>query len=91
MTTAVRDNTAKNRFELDSGGHVAVANYKRAPGRITFTHTEVPKELSGHGIGSKLVRGALDAARAQDLKVASQCPFVTAYLDKHPELNDLRA
>jgi uncharacterized protein len=85
----VRDNPALNRFELDVEGGVAVAYYRAAPGRITITHTEVPTALRGRGIGSVLVRGALELARAQGLKVASGCPFVSAYLGKHPEFNDL--
>jgi len=85
----VRDNPALNRFELDVEGGVAVAYYRAAPGHITITHTEVPTTLRGRGIGSVLVRGALELARAQGLKVASGCPFVSAYLGKHPEFNDL--
>jgi uncharacterized protein len=52
---------------------------------ITFTHTEVPAELSGRGIGSALARGALHQVRAQGLKVVAQCPFI----GKHPEYGDL--
>ena len=89
MPDTVRDNPALNRFELDVDGQMAVAYYQLAPGVITFRHTEVPQELSGHGIGSKLVRGALEAARARGLKVVAKCPFVAAYMAKHPELNDL--
>jgi predicted GNAT family acetyltransferase len=85
----VRDNPALNRFELDIEGGVAVAYYRAAPGRITLTHTEVPTTLRGRGIGSVLVRGALELARAQGLKVASGCPFVSAYLGQHSEFNDL--
>ena len=89
MTTEVRDNLALNRFELDVEGGLAVAYYRAVPGRITITHTEVPTALRGRGIGSVLVRGTLDLARAQGLKVVSRCPFVSAYLGKHPEYNDL--
>jgi predicted GNAT family acetyltransferase len=85
----VRNNPALNRFELDLNGDTAVAYYQLSPGVITFTHTEVPPELSGHGIGSQLVRGALEAARAQGLKVVPRCPFVSAYMAKHAEFNDL--
>jgi predicted GNAT family acetyltransferase len=85
----VRDNPALDRFELDRDGHTAVAYYRLSPGVITFTHTEVPPELSGRGIGSQLVRGALEAARAQGLKVVPKCPFVAAYMAKHPQFNDL--
>jgi uncharacterized protein len=89
MANTVRNNTALNRFELDADGHTAVAYYRLAPGVITFTHTEVPQELAGRGIGSALARGALEIVRAQGLKVVAQCPFISAYLGKHPEFNDL--
>lgn len=74
MSDTVRNNTAQNRFELDVDGEQAVAYYHMTPGVITFTHTEVPQALSGRGIGTKLVRGALEAARARGLKVKSRCP-----------------
>ena len=89
MPSPVRNNTALHRFELDADGHTAVAYYTLSPGVITFTHTEVPPALEVHGIGSALVRGALDAARAQGLKVVAKCPFVSAYIAKHPEFADL--
>ena len=87
----VRQNTSHHRFELDADGHTATAVYRLAPGLITFTHTEVPKALSGRGIGSKLARGALESARAQGLKVVAECPFMAGYIAKHPEFSDLKA
>jgi predicted GNAT family acetyltransferase len=89
MPDTIRDNKAEHRFELDAGGSLAVAYYRLAPGVITFTHTEVPAALAGQGVGSRLVRGALEAARAEGLKVVSRCSFVSAYLRRHPEFNDL--
>jgi uncharacterized protein len=89
VTDTVRDNPALKRFELDLNGSTAVAYYELAPGVITFRHTEVQPELSGHGIGSRLVRGALESARQRGLKVVPKCPFVAAYMAKHPEFNDL--
>ncbi len=89
MPDTIRDNPALHRFELDLDGGMAVAYYQLAPGVITFRHTEVPAELSGHGIGSELVRAALEAARTRGLKVVPKCPFVAAYMAKHPEFNDL--
>jgi len=85
----VRNNEALHRYELDVDGQTAVAYYRLAPGVITFTHTEVPPALEGHGIASKLIRGALESARAQSLKVVAKCPFVSGYIGKHPEFNDL--
>lgn len=89
MSDGIRDNKSLHRFELDADGGMAVAYYTLAPGVITFTHTEVPYELNGRGIASRLIRGALDAARAAGLKVVSRCSFVSGYLAKHPEFSDL--
>jgi uncharacterized protein len=89
MIDAIRNNTHLDRFELDADGHTAVTYYKKAPGVITFTHTEVPPELSGRGIGSRLARGALESVRAQGLKVVAKCPFIGSFIAKHPEFNDL--
>ncbi len=91
MSNNVRDNAERHRFELDAQGHIAFSNYKRADGVLTILHTEVPKELEGHGIGSALVRGVLDLARARGEKVIPVCPFVKGYMDRHPEYADLRA
>ena len=89
MASNVRDNTERHRFELDADGHIAFSNYKRADGVLTILHTEVPKALEGHGIGSALIRGVLDTARAQGLKVVPRCSFVAAFMGRHPEFNDL--
>ena len=91
MSNNVRDNSERHRFELDADGHIAFSNYKLSDGLLTILHTEVPKELEGRGIGSALVRGLLEIARAQGLKVHAVCPFVKAYLDRHAEYADLQA
>lgn len=89
MAEAIRDNKAEHRFEMDADGDIAVAYYRREPGVMTFTHTEVPATLWGRGIGSRLVRGALEAARAEGLKVVPRCSFVSAYIARHPEFSEL--
>jgi predicted GNAT family acetyltransferase len=91
MASNVHDNTERNRFELDADGHIAFSNYKRADGVLTILHTEVPKALEGRGIGSELIRGVLDIARSQRLKVIALCPFAKSYLERHPEYADLLA
>ena len=88
MNDTVSDNRAQQRYELAVDGHVAASYYEIADGVITFVHTEVPPELGGKGIGSKLIKGALDQVRAGGLKVIAQCPFVKAYIEKHPEYAD---
>ena len=89
MSDGVRNNTAESRFELEADGHTALLFYRMEPGVITLVHTEVPPELSGHGVGSRLVRGALEQIKVMGLKVVAKCPFVSAYMGKHPEFNDL--
>ena len=56
---------------------------------VVLTHTEVPDAISRRGIGSRLVRAALDDARAHQLRVVPRCPFVDAYIDRHPEYRAL--
>ena len=87
----VRDNPALGRFEMTSSGGTAFVEYRRAGDRIALLHTEVPEALSGQGVGSKLVRGTLDALRAEGTKVVPRCEFVAAFVARHPEYRQLLA
>jgi predicted GNAT family acetyltransferase len=87
--TEVINNRAQHRYELAVDGHIAATYYEISGDVITIVHTEVPPELGGKGIGSKLIKGALDQVRADGLKVIAQCPFAKAYIEKHPEYADL--
>ena len=87
----VKDNPALGRFEMGSGDGTAFVEYRRAGDRIALLHTEVPETLSGKGVGSKLVRGTLDALRGEGRKVVPNCEFVAAYVARHPEYRDLLA
>ncbi len=87
----VQNNEAESRYKLDTGEGVAIAAYERRDGALIFTHSEVPEALEGRGIGSRLVKGALADVRAKGLKVVPLCEFVAAYLDRHPEEQDLLA
>jgi uncharacterized protein len=86
---SVRDNKARQRFEMDVGGALAFANYRLAPGTVIITHTETPAALRGCGIASELVKGALELIRADGSKVVAGCGFVVDYLQKHPEFADI--
>jgi predicted GNAT family acetyltransferase len=83
------NNKAQQRYELAVEGHIAATYYKVEDNVITFIHTEVPPELGGKGIGSKLIRGALDQVRADGFKVIAQCPFVKAFIEKNADYQDL--
>ena len=87
----VKDNPATGRFGMGSGDSTAFMEYRRAGDRIVLVHTEVPQALSGQGVGSKLVRGTLDALHGEGTKVVPRCEFVAAYMERHPEYRDLLA
>jgi predicted GNAT family acetyltransferase len=89
MPNEIRDNSDRNRFEMDAGNGIAVVNYRLAPGMITLSHTEVPEELEGQGLGSTIVRGVLDIVRTRGLKVVPACGFVAAFIRKNPDYRDL--
>jgi predicted GNAT family acetyltransferase len=86
----VRNNQAEHRFELTApDGAVAFAQYRLANGRIIFVHTEVPPSAEGQGFGSALAEAGLGYARANALQVVAHCPFIAAYIQRHPEHQDL--
>ena len=85
----VTENPEKNRFELEVDGHTAIARYRRAGDQIVLTHTEVPNELSGRGIGSQLAGGVFEIVRSTGRKVIPECTFMAAHVAKHPDLADL--
>lgn len=89
MTDTVRDNPARNRFELQTAAGLAIANYRRDDLAITITHTEVPRAVEGRGVGSALVKGMLDEIRREGRKVVPLCSFVRAYINRHPDYHDL--
>ena len=91
MPSRVRDNTARSRFELDADGVVSFMNYRLAGMVMSLDHTETPLAARGRGLASRLVQGALDQIRARGLKIAPRCPFVRAYVDRHPDYQDLLA
>lgn len=87
---AVTDNAERERFEIATEGTLAgFTQYRRRPGLVAFVHTEIDPRFEGRGLASALIRGALDASRADGLKVLPFCPFVNAYIEKHAEYADL--
>ena len=86
---SVVDNTARSRYEYAVEGHTAFIDYRRASGVVWLTHAEVPTELEGRGIGSRMAAGTLDRIRSQGEKVVPQCSFVAAFIRRHPEYQDL--
>ena len=87
----VTRNDARRRFEASVDGRTAVLTYRETDGRVTMLHTEVPEELRGRGLADLLARAALDDARRRGLAVRPLCPFVQAFMTRHPEYTDLAA
>jgi predicted GNAT family acetyltransferase/glutaredoxin len=90
--SVVVDAPEASRYELRLGGTlIGISAYHRRGDRIAFTHTEVDEEHEGRGFASHLARGALDDARRQGLQVVPLCPYIAAYIQRHPEYEDLVA
>ncbi len=86
----VTHNTAKQRFETEVDGHLAYADYRLDDGVMHFTSTQVPGSIGGRGIAGRLVRTAMDYAREHGHGVVPACSYVSAWLERHPEYEDLR-
>ncbi len=85
----VTHNEEAHRFEASIGGLRALMTYRRFPGRIVLAHTEVPQPLERQGLAAKLARFALDFARVSHLQVVPLCSYVSNFIRKHPEYQDL--
>jgi predicted GNAT family acetyltransferase len=86
----VKDNAERSRFEVYADGQLAgFAVYRRRPGRMIFVHTEIADAFEGRGIGSQLVSQSLDEVRASGEQVVPLCPFYAAFIERHPEYQDL--
>jgi uncharacterized protein len=92
MANDVRRNDDANRYEIVVDGAVAgFARYRIADDLLVFHHTEVDDDHEGEGLGSRLVRGALDDVRARGEQIVPQCPFVRRFIEQHDEYGDLVA
>ena len=86
MSISILKNDELNRFEIYSDGELAgFADFKIENQMISYTHTEIDPRFGGKGLGSKLIKEALDEALEQNLEVAPYCSFVSAYIKKSGE------
>jgi uncharacterized protein len=92
MTIEIHDNPDESRYEASlDGAPVGFAYYDLRPDLVVFTHTGVEPEAEGKGVASTLIGYALDDVRGRGLKIVPLCPFVRAFLKRHPEYTDLVA
>jgi uncharacterized protein len=88
----VRNDAEASRYEIVEGDRVlGIAAYHHRGDTLVFTHTEVDKDSGHSGLGSTLVRAALDDVRSQGRKIVPLCPFVRGWIDRHPDYADLVA
>ena len=90
MELTVTDVPEAGRYEARAADRVlGLAAYRRHGDRVLFTHTEVDPDAGQSGLGSPLVRAALDDVRARGGSVVPRCPFVRGWIERHPEYADL--
>ena len=87
-SVSVADNPAERRYEATLDGRVVgISEYERdGDDRIVFVHTEVDSSVKGRGVGSALAAGALADAQSRGLEIVVECPFISAYLRRHPDV-----
>lgn len=87
---AVTESAENTRFEGRVHGQlVGLIDYIPLPGKVIATHTEVAEEHEGKGYGSQLVRGMVDHLRADGRLLQPLCPYVSAWLRRHPDQSDI--
>jgi uncharacterized protein len=92
MDVVVRHDAGRSRYELLLDGVVVGrADYHVDDGVLVFPHTVIEPEHRGHGLGARLVRGALDDVRSTGLPVVPRCWYVAAFIEEHAEYRDLVA
>src|SRR5512143_2559291 len=77
------------RFKIEIEGLRAVLDYEMDGNAMVFTHTGVPRQLEGQGVGAKLAKTGLDYARSHTHQVVPACAFMDVYIRRHPEYQDL--
>ena len=89
MGSAIRDNTAGHRFELERNGHLAFANYERRGSTLVIRHVEAAPPLRGTGAAGELMQGVAEIARAEGRKITPLCGYAYTWIRRHKEFHDL--
>lgn len=85
----VTNDPKRQQFQVNMEGEVAYLEYRWSDGVLVLMHTEVPDKLAGRGVGSALAAFAFGYAREKEVRVKVYCPFVAAWLKKHPDWQDI--
>lgn len=87
----VIDHAKLQRFELVEEGKLAFAEYRQEGGVLLLPHVEAHPDLRGKGAAGRLMEGLLDLVRERGLKVRPICGYAAAYIQRHPQYQDLMA
>lgn len=87
---SVRDAPESERYEAYVDGMLAgFAAYRVRDGEVVFVHTDVDDAFAGRGVGGALAREGLDDVRRRGLRAVPMCPFIAAWIRRHPDYRDL--
>ncbi|MET8835233.1 GNAT family N-acetyltransferase [Micromonospora sp. NPDC004540] len=90
MSFLVEENPAKHRFEILVDDALAGFTAYVPRGEVlVFTHTQVDDRYQNMGVGSALIRGTLDQIRERGGRIVAKCPFMAAFIQRHPDYADL--
>ena len=89
MTNTLINNQEKKQYEFHIDNNIVRVEYIRAQNNIYLTHTEVPRNLEGQGLGSAIIKAALEDVKVNGWTLIPLCPFVASYIKKHPEYREL--
>ena len=89
MAAPVRDNPERSRFELEIGGQTVFARYARQGSTLVIPYVEAPPALRGTGAAGQLMKGVMEIARAEGLKVKPLCWYAAGWIQRHREYHDL--
>lgn len=91
MSYTIHHRPESNRFETEVDGQTCVLDYRLTQDTASFDRVYVPKPVEGRGIAAAITRAALDHARTAGWKIIPKCPYVRAWIERHPEYRDLVA
>ena len=82
---SIKNNQGASRYELDTDGHLSIADYQLQDGNLVITHVEVPDALRGQGIAAKLMEGIVMDANVRQLKIVPVCSYAASYMQRPPK------
>jgi predicted GNAT family acetyltransferase len=89
MSIDVQHDPNEKKYYATVDGHEGHVTYSEGQnGKRIFHHTYVAPELRGQGVAEAIVRHALDETRREGHRYAATCPFVSKFIERHPEYKD---